>query len=28
LGQDNGEILTSIGYTKEQMADLARRGVI
>jgi len=28
LGQDNGEILTSIGYTTEQIADLAQRGVI
>ncbi len=28
LGQDNDEILTSIGYTKEQIADLAKRGVI
>jgi formyl-CoA transferase len=28
LGQDNEEILTSIGYTKEQIADLAHRGVI
>ncbi len=28
LGQDNEEILTSIGYTRAQMADLARRGVI
>ncbi len=28
LGHDNEEILASIGYTKEQMADLARRGVI
>jgi formyl-CoA transferase len=28
LGQDNEEILTAIGYTKAQMADLARRGVI
>jgi formyl-CoA transferase len=28
LGQDNAEILTSIGYTKEQIADLAKRGVI
>jgi len=28
LGQDNEEVLASIGYTKEQMADLARRGVI
>jgi len=28
LGQDNEEVLASIGYTKDQMADLARRGVI
>jgi formyl-CoA transferase len=28
LGQDNEDILTSIGYTKDQMADLAKRGVI
>jgi formyl-CoA transferase len=28
LGQDNEEILTSIGYTKEEIADLAHRGVI
>ena len=28
LGQDNEEILTSIGYTKDQIADLAQRGVI
>jgi crotonobetainyl-CoA:carnitine CoA-transferase CaiB-like acyl-CoA transferase len=28
LGQDNEDILTSIGYTKEQIADLAHRGVI
>jgi formyl-CoA transferase len=28
LGQDNEEILTSLGYTKEQLADLAKRGVI
>src|SRR2546430_9302318 len=28
LGQDNEEILTSIGYTTEQIADLAQRGVI
>jgi formyl-CoA transferase len=28
LGQDNEEILTSIGYSKEQIADLATRGVI
>jgi crotonobetainyl-CoA:carnitine CoA-transferase CaiB-like acyl-CoA transferase len=28
LGQDNEEILTSIGLSKEQIADLAARGVI
>ena len=28
LGQGNEEILASIGYTKEQIADLAHRGVI
>ena len=28
LGQDNEEILTGIGYTKDQIADLAQRGVI
>jgi crotonobetainyl-CoA:carnitine CoA-transferase CaiB-like acyl-CoA transferase len=28
LGQDNDEILTGLGYTKEQIADLATRGVI
>jgi crotonobetainyl-CoA:carnitine CoA-transferase CaiB-like acyl-CoA transferase len=28
LGANNEEILTSIGYTKAQMADLAKRGVI
>ena len=28
LGQHNEEILTSIGYTKEQIADLAQRGVV
>jgi crotonobetainyl-CoA:carnitine CoA-transferase CaiB-like acyl-CoA transferase len=28
LGQDNEEILTSVGYTKEQIADLAKRGVV
>jgi crotonobetainyl-CoA:carnitine CoA-transferase CaiB-like acyl-CoA transferase len=28
LGQDNEEILTSLGYTKEQIADLAARGII
>jgi formyl-CoA transferase len=28
LGQDNEEILTSLGYTKEQIGDLAHRGVI
>jgi crotonobetainyl-CoA:carnitine CoA-transferase CaiB-like acyl-CoA transferase len=28
LGQDNEEILTGLGYTKDQIADLAARGVI
>jgi crotonobetainyl-CoA:carnitine CoA-transferase CaiB-like acyl-CoA transferase len=28
LGDANDEVLTSIGYTKEQIADLAKRGVI
>jgi len=28
LGQDNDEILGSLGYTKEQIADLAKRGVV
>ena len=28
LGQDNEAILTSIGYTTEQIADLTKRGVI
>jgi formyl-CoA transferase len=28
LGQDNEAILTSIGYTRDQLADLATRGVI
>jgi crotonobetainyl-CoA:carnitine CoA-transferase CaiB-like acyl-CoA transferase len=28
LGQDNEEILTSVGYGKEQIADLAQRGMI
>jgi formyl-CoA transferase len=28
LGQDNEAILTSIGYSKEQIADLAQRGII
>jgi crotonobetainyl-CoA:carnitine CoA-transferase CaiB-like acyl-CoA transferase len=28
LGEANDEVLTSIGYTKEQIADLAKRGVI
>jgi crotonobetainyl-CoA:carnitine CoA-transferase CaiB-like acyl-CoA transferase len=28
LGQDNEEILTGLGYTKDQIADLAQRGVI
>ena len=28
LGQDNEEILTSLGYTKDQIADLATRGIV
>jgi len=28
LGQDNEEILRSLGYTKDQIADLTHRGVI
>ena len=28
LGQDNEAILTSLGYSKDQQADLAKRGVI
>jgi crotonobetainyl-CoA:carnitine CoA-transferase CaiB-like acyl-CoA transferase len=28
LGEANEEVLTSIGYTKEQIADLTKRGVI
>jgi crotonobetainyl-CoA:carnitine CoA-transferase CaiB-like acyl-CoA transferase len=28
LGQDNEEILTSLGYTKDQIEELAHRGVI
>jgi crotonobetainyl-CoA:carnitine CoA-transferase CaiB-like acyl-CoA transferase len=28
LGQDNEEILTSLGYTKEHIADLAQRGIV
>ncbi len=28
LGQDNEDILTSLGYTKEHIADLAQRGII
>jgi len=28
LGEDNEEVLTSLGYTKAQIADLAQRGVI
>jgi formyl-CoA transferase len=28
LGQDNEEILRSLGYTQDQIADLAKRGVI
>jgi len=28
LGQDNEEILTGLGYSKDQIADLAHRGII
>ena len=28
LGEANDETLTSLGYTKEQIADLSKRGVI
>jgi crotonobetainyl-CoA:carnitine CoA-transferase CaiB-like acyl-CoA transferase len=28
LGQDNEEILTALGYNKDQIADLAHRGII
>ena len=28
LGQDNEEVLGALGYTTDQMADLAKRGVI
>jgi formyl-CoA transferase len=28
LGQDNEEILTGLGYTKAQIADLGARGII
>ena len=28
LGDDNDEVLTSLGYTKEQIADLTERAVI
>jgi formyl-CoA transferase len=28
LGQDNEEVLTAIGYTKEQIAELTQRGVL
>ena len=28
LGQDNEEILTALGYAKDQIADLAHRGII
>jgi formyl-CoA transferase len=28
LGQDNEDVLTSLGYTKDEIADLAHRGVI
>jgi formyl-CoA transferase len=28
LGQDNEEILTSLGYSRDQITDLAKRGVV
>jgi formyl-CoA transferase len=28
LGQDNEEILTSLGYSRDQIAELAKRGVV
>jgi formyl-CoA transferase len=28
LGQDNDEVFSSLGYSKEQIADLAQRGII
>jgi crotonobetainyl-CoA:carnitine CoA-transferase CaiB-like acyl-CoA transferase len=28
LGQDNEDVLNSLGYTKDQQADLAQRGII
>ena len=28
LGQDNEEILTGLGYTKDEIADFSHRGVI
>jgi crotonobetainyl-CoA:carnitine CoA-transferase CaiB-like acyl-CoA transferase len=28
LGQDNEEILIGIGYSSDQIADLAKRGII
>ena len=28
LGQDNDEVFTSLGFSKEQIADLAQRGII
>jgi formyl-CoA transferase len=28
LGQDNEDILTGLGYTKDQIADLAQRGIV
>jgi len=28
LGQDNEEVLTSLGFTKEHIADLAKRAII
>ena len=28
LGQDNEDILTALGYTKDQIADLTHRGIV
>jgi crotonobetainyl-CoA:carnitine CoA-transferase CaiB-like acyl-CoA transferase len=28
LGQDNEAILTSLGYTRDQIADFSKRGII
>ena len=28
LGQDNEEILTGLGYTKDEIADFSHRGII